>query len=115
VEHISQVIEGWTRTHAADELVEKGQLMHFPWATVDSVDRVAQNPQLAEREFFVDVPHPELGVSFKYPGAPYRFTRSPWQLRTRAPLAGEHNEEIYCGELGLSKEEMAELASKGIF
>jgi benzylsuccinate CoA-transferase BbsE subunit len=115
VGHISEVIEGWTQTCAAEELVDKGQLMHFPWAKVDSVDDVANNPQLAERDFFVEVSHPELGLSLKYPGAPYRFTRSPWQLRTRAPLVGEHNEEIYRGELGLSKEDLAELASRGIF
>ena len=113
-EHISQILQGWTQTHAAAELVEQGQLMHFPWATVDSIDKVAQNPQLAERGFFVKVPHAELGMSFEYPGAPYKLTRSPWRPRARAPLVGEHNEEIYLRELGLSKEEIADLASKGV-
>ncbi len=30
------------------------------------------------------------------------------------PKMGEYNEEIYCGELGLSKERLAELKKTGI-
>jgi crotonobetainyl-CoA:carnitine CoA-transferase CaiB-like acyl-CoA transferase len=32
--HIIEVLEKWALTHSAGELVEKGQLMHFPWAEV---------------------------------------------------------------------------------
>jgi crotonobetainyl-CoA:carnitine CoA-transferase CaiB-like acyl-CoA transferase len=35
-DHIAKVLKNWTLTHTADELVEKGQLMHFPWAKVIS-------------------------------------------------------------------------------
>lgn len=35
-DHIAQVLEKWTLTHTVDELVEKGQLMRFPWAKVAS-------------------------------------------------------------------------------
>jgi crotonobetainyl-CoA:carnitine CoA-transferase CaiB-like acyl-CoA transferase len=38
------------------------------------------------------------------PGAPFKLIKTPYQLRRAAPLLGEHNEEIYCGELGYSKE-----------
>jgi len=34
IDHIIAVLESWALTHTADELVEKGQLMHFPWAEV---------------------------------------------------------------------------------
>ncbi len=36
IDHIIEVLESWTLTHTVDELVEKGQLMHFPWAKVAS-------------------------------------------------------------------------------
>ena len=32
--HIIKVLEKWTLSHQVGELVEKGQLMHFPWAEV---------------------------------------------------------------------------------
>lgn len=34
IDHIIAVLERWALTHAVSELVEKGQLMHFPWAEV---------------------------------------------------------------------------------
>jgi benzylsuccinate CoA-transferase BbsE subunit len=113
-EHITQVLEQWTRKHTRAELVEQGQLMHFPWAAVNSIKELWHNPQLLERGFFFEVAHPEQDSSFKYPGAPYKFSRSPWQISRRAPLVGEHNQQILGEELGFSRDEIAELASKGV-
>ena len=36
------------------------------------------------------------------------------KIRRRAPLIGEHNREIYCGELGLSEEELEMLKEVGV-
>jgi len=114
VDHVIEVIEQWTKQHSVDELVEQGQLMRFPWAPVQSIEQVAHDPQLKTRGFFTEVYHPELGKYFTYPGAPYKFSESPWQLHHRAPLLGEHNPTIYCQELGISQQEFKELAVKGI-
>jgi crotonobetainyl-CoA:carnitine CoA-transferase CaiB-like acyl-CoA transferase len=48
------------------------------------------DPHFAERGFPVEVDHPELGRSFTYPGAPYRFGRTPWAAR-RAPTLGSRS------------------------
>jgi benzylsuccinate CoA-transferase BbsE subunit len=109
VEHVIDVLESWTRMHAAAELMEQGQRMHLPWAVVHSIRDLKGNPQMLERGFFVEVAHPEDGASFSYPGAPYVASRTPWRIWKRAPLIGEHNEEILVGELGLSLAEMARL------
>ena len=55
LDHISEVLERWTRSHTVSELVEKGQLMHFPWAEVMTVPGLIDSPQLAERNFLVDI------------------------------------------------------------
>ncbi|MGD1118672.1 MAG: CoA transferase [Dehalococcoidales bacterium] len=34
IDHVIEVLGRWTLTHGVKELVEKGQLMHFPWAEV---------------------------------------------------------------------------------
>jgi len=113
-EHIIQVLEQWTRRHTRAELMEQGQLMHFPWAAVNSIKELWDNPQLLERGFFIEVSHPEPEASFKYPGAPYKFSRSPWQISRRAPLIGEHNQQILGEELGFSSDEIADLTSRGV-
>jgi crotonobetainyl-CoA:carnitine CoA-transferase CaiB-like acyl-CoA transferase len=74
----------------------------------DSKD-IMENAQLKEREFWVDINHPELSTSIKYPGAFAKLSETPLNIRCRAPLIGEHNREIYQGELGLSSSELNDL------
>ena len=47
------------------------------------------------RGFQVPVAHADLGRTFRYPGAPYRMTASPWRIARRAPKLGEHNDEVF--------------------
>jgi crotonobetainyl-CoA:carnitine CoA-transferase CaiB-like acyl-CoA transferase len=53
-----------------------------------------QDPHFLARGFAVSIDHPEIGRTITYPGAPYRFTASPWAISRRAPRLGEHNDEI---------------------
>jgi crotonobetainyl-CoA:carnitine CoA-transferase CaiB-like acyl-CoA transferase len=78
------------------------------------MDEIIDDPHLQDRGFFVDVEHPELGRTFMYPGAPAIYSKAPWRISRRAPLIGEHNTEIFCGELGVSREELAVLAESGV-
>ena len=113
-DHIIQVLGRWAMRHTATELMDLGQLLRLPWAVVNSIKLVSHNPHLLERGFFVEVAHPEQGASFCYPGAPYRFSRTPWRVWRRAPLIGEHNQEIFGRELGLSPAEIAGFISGGV-
>jgi len=70
--------------------------------------------QLQARQYWVNVPHPELGDFITYPGAPCVLSLTPWAVSRRAPLIGEHNEEIYCQEMGFSKEELCVLKEANI-
>jgi crotonobetainyl-CoA:carnitine CoA-transferase CaiB-like acyl-CoA transferase len=88
-------------------IIERGML-GYPVATAE--DHLA-DPQLGARGFWRDLPHPELGTTLRYPGPFARFGAGACELRRRAPLIGEHNVEIYQGELGLSSDEL--LALKG--
>ena len=102
IDHVAEIIERWTQTHCVEELVEQAQLMRLPWASVNSPGELLENPQIVERGFFTKVEHPELNRSFKYPGSPYKFSRTPWRISRRAPLIGEHNKEVICDELELN-------------
>lgn len=67
----------------------------LPVGIIYSPEEVMEDPHFAARGFRVEVEHPELGRSFVYPGAPYRFERSPWRIQRRAPLVGEHNDAVF--------------------
>jgi crotonobetainyl-CoA:carnitine CoA-transferase CaiB-like acyl-CoA transferase len=114
LDHVIEVLERWTRTHVVADLVQPGQLMHFPWAEVTSIPGLVNSPQLKERGFFIEVEHSKSGKKYKIPGAPGKLSRSPWYVGERIPSIGEHNIKIYHGELGLSREELEALAKEGI-
>lgn len=81
----------------------KRRIILYPCSTTKDM---VENIQLKEREFYVDVEHPELGETITYIGSPYKMTETTWRISRRAPLIGEHNREIYEGELGFSEQEM---------
>jgi len=114
LDHTIDVLEQWTKTHAVIELVEQGQLMHFPWAEVTSIPGLVDSPQLKERGFFIEVEHSQSGKKYKIPGAPCKLGGSPWQVGDHVPSIGEHNMEIYHGELGLSEDEIKTLIKDGV-
>ncbi len=101
-------MEGPTRrffmAHTRAELLEgalKRHLMLFPVCTV--ADLLA-GVQLAAREFWVEVEHPELGRTITYPGGFARISEAPLRILRRAPLIGEHNDEVYGKESGVATE-----------
>jgi crotonobetainyl-CoA:carnitine CoA-transferase CaiB-like acyl-CoA transferase len=101
--HITEVVEAFCSTQPADDLYHGAQERGMVWGTVRAPDEILDDEHLRARDFFVQVDYPELGRSIEYAGAPYQFSETPWSLRRRAPLLGEHNQEILVDELGLSQ------------
>jgi benzylsuccinate CoA-transferase BbsE subunit len=101
-----------TKTKA--EIYEKAREKSMIIYPVSTTKDLAENVQLKTRDFYVGVEHPELGETITYMGSPYKMTVDSWSIRRRAPLIGEHNKEIYDGELGLSQADMRLLKEAGV-
>jgi crotonobetainyl-CoA:carnitine CoA-transferase CaiB-like acyl-CoA transferase len=95
------------------ELAERAQSHHLSITSYYDPKELREDPHLNARNYFVDVKHPELETTITYAGAPYGLSETPWSIRRRAPLIGEHNEEVYAGELGYSTEQLALLKAAG--
>ena len=95
------------------ELFQSGGEWRIPFALVPTTQEILDSPQHKDRGFFEEVDHPVMGKA-TMPGAPFKMTETPWQLRNPAPLLGEHNEEVYCHRLGYSKEELVRLKERGV-
>ncbi|MEX2236848.1 MAG: CoA transferase [Dehalococcoidia bacterium] len=87
-------------------LYEEGQRRRLLIGPVNTPEDVVNSKQLKAREWFQEVTHG--GEALLYPGAPYRLAESPWAIRRRPPMLGEHNAEILGGELGLSEAQINE-------
>ena len=101
------------KSHTMDELyqgaIERG-IMLYP---VYGAKEIREDPQLMARGFWSNVDQPELGEVSFFPGSPFVFSGERQSI-DRAPRIGEHNEEIYCAELGISEEELVTLKEAGV-
>jgi benzylsuccinate CoA-transferase BbsE subunit len=95
--------------HTRQELYHGAQRHGLLCMPVQTVEDLLDDEQLRARDFVVEVDHPELGRSFRYPGAPYRLSETPFAIRRRAPQVGEDNAEVLREWLGLSADETARL------
>lgn len=94
-------------------LYQEGQRRGMQLCPINHGGEVLADEQLAARGYFMEIEHPELGARYKLQGAPFPLPESPWRLGGRAPQLGEHNQEIYGGELGLQPQELVVLRATG--
>jgi len=112
--HIHEVLGRFIAGKEKWEIYEQGQQRRLLWGIVSTPEDIAKNPQLLHRQWLTPVGHPELGETLQYPGPPYRLSETPWAIARRPPLPGEHNAEVFEGELGVEPAEMERLRSEGV-
>ncbi len=83
------------------------------YGVVHSPAEVLASEQYAARGYFASIAHPVIGEA-TYPGAPFIMSETPWRADTPAPPLGEHNREILCDRLGLSKDDLNLLTASGV-
>ncbi|MGH7872558.1 MAG: CaiB/BaiF CoA transferase family protein [Candidatus Binatia bacterium] len=111
-DYINAQVTAFTSRFLKEDLAEILQKHGIPGLPVNSPSDFMKDPHIQARGFFANVTHPVLGT-FAQPGTPFMVDgqRSP---PSAAPLLGQHNQEVLCGELGLSASEVAMLAAEGI-
>jgi benzylsuccinate CoA-transferase BbsE subunit len=81
-------------------------------APINDAREIAASAQLAAREFFVTVDHPDRGA-LRHPGAFARSSATPIGPRRPAPRLGEHTAEVLA-ELGLGAQDVRRLRAEGV-
>ncbi len=107
-EAVLPVLKRWKKMDYFQAAAKDGWIVGL----VQTSEELANSAQLHERGYYVEVDHPVIG-RIRFPGGYIGFTETPWSLRRAAPLLGQHNEEVFCGELGYSKEDLVRLRELG--
>jgi crotonobetainyl-CoA:carnitine CoA-transferase CaiB-like acyl-CoA transferase len=108
-DQIDACIDSWTRPQRAQELMQRLQRAGVPAGVVQNHrDLTEHDQQLEHTGIFPWVSHELLG-DYRIDGLPIRLSETPGGVRRRAPLWGEHTEEILCGTLGYQPDRVAEL------
>jgi len=113
VDKVSGPVGDFFLRHTREELWNGGLARRCCVYPISTPRDVASSPQLRERGYWVDLMHRELGRVIRYPGSCIRSSETFTGPRRRAPLVGEHNEDVYA-ELGLTKQDLVVLRQAGV-
>jgi len=106
------LITPWLSEHSREEIFHAGQERGLAFGYLATIAEAMRSPQHEARGFFRTVEHPETGA-LTLCGPPFRMDRGGW-TDARAPLLGEHNDEVLRGFLRRAPDEIATLRSEGV-
>jgi formyl-CoA transferase len=111
LKHIFNTVEAWTMTKTKFEVMDLCNAVDIPVGPILSMKEIAEEPSLRATGTVVEVDHPKRG-KYLTVGNPIKMSDSTCEV-TRAPLLGEHTEEILGKVLGYSANEIADIKVSG--
>lgn len=109
IDRIHGYFDRFFRTKTKQELINEISKRELMIDIIWTPKEVLEHPQLKARGYWQELEHSDIGITFTYPGQLYMSPETTSKLDRRAPLIGEHNEEIYMKELGLTKNDLVVL------
>ena len=101
------------RAKTTAEWLAEFEAVGIPCGPVNSIDRVADDPQILARQMIVELPHPGAG-HLKVINTPVKLSRTPGAAQQPSPELGEHTEEVLCNLAGLTQEQIQVLRQSGV-
>jgi crotonobetainyl-CoA:carnitine CoA-transferase CaiB-like acyl-CoA transferase len=113
---VDALVEAWTRAHLRADLWRALRAARIPAGPIADIPELLADPQLHHRAMIAPVRHPDHGA---VPGAhaanlPIRFSRAEASFDRPAPMLGADNARVYAELLGLTPEQIADLAARGV-
>ncbi|MCP4228095.1 MAG: hypothetical protein GY773_32505 [Actinomycetia bacterium] len=110
---IYTLMDDWAMQHGKLELMDMCQAAGAPVTAVFTVEEAAEHPHLRERDYFVELEHPELGT-FSSLAAPFKLPECSTGPLRAAPMLGQHNDLIFRERLGVDAADLERLATEGV-
>ena len=108
---IKAIIEARTRQQSTDYWIERLNRYGVPCGQVKNLQEVFDDPQVADQQMAIDVPHPN-GQQVRMLGFPVKFTEAPCRAYRASPELGSDTDDVLT-ELGLSRERIDQLRQDG--
>ncbi len=110
---IDKIVTEFTMKHTKAEIVQLCQTRGIPCTPVNTPADISRDPHEKSRGFIGEIDHPVLG-RHSYLGPSYSLSETPCRIERPAPILGQHNSEIYSGELEYRAEDLVRFKAKGI-
>ncbi len=112
-DELDRLVEGWTREHAAEEVMVLLQAEAVAAGVVQDASDLTDDPQFRARDFFIGLEHSELGKNIS-DATPIKLSDTPARYKRPAPIQGQDNNYVYGELLGMSEDELTELKRLGV-
>ncbi len=113
-EELERIVGAWAAQHDAAEIdliLNEAGVICGPIYTIADI---FEDPQFHAREMLLEHVDPDFG-RYIGPGIVPKLSETPGTVRWSAPWEeGSHNREVFCGLLGLSDDDLAQLDSEGV-
>ncbi len=107
---ITEVMGAWMAARTNAEAIAEMEAARVPAGTVYDLDQVLDDPQVAARELLQYVDYPDAPKPVPLANTAVRLSKTPGGIRHRAPMLGEHTDEVLA-EIGYSADQVAALRS----
>ncbi len=106
------LVSDWTRTRSRAEIVSTlgGEV---PVGPVNTAQDIFADPHTKAREMLAEVEQPGLDRNVLVANTPIKLTQTPAGVRRRAPLLGEHTDEVLA-EAGFAPDEITKLRDSDV-
>ena len=112
IDEIDGIVAGWISRHDLKTVLDEFEKAEAAIGPAYTIDQIYQDPQYQARGDIIEIEDEDLGRLRMTNAFPF-MSETPAQVRHPGQRKGQSNEEILCGELGLSKEELAKLKEEG--
>jgi formyl-CoA transferase len=111
-DEVNKIVSDWFAERTSAQIQGECNAHGVPVSPVNSIAEIFEDPHYQAREMLVEVDHPKLGT-LRVPGVTPKFSETPGAVRSPGPDLGQHNAEIFA-EIGLTEDDLAALAEKGV-
>ncbi len=109
-EALEPLINEAMRAHTSAHWLATLQQADVPCGPINDIAALMLDPHVLARQMLVELHHPTAGA-LMVPGTPLKFSATPASVHQRAPLLGEHTQEVLKRWLGVGDVEIKALAA----
>jgi crotonobetainyl-CoA:carnitine CoA-transferase CaiB-like acyl-CoA transferase len=110
---LNDIMAQWCSDKTRAEILDLLQTAKLPAAPMHSPQDVLDDPHVQAMGYLQRVPFPGASRDVPIIETPFRLSATPGTIRHRAPLLGEHTDDVL-GEIGYATEEIAGLRERSI-
>ncbi len=112
-QELDRLVEEWTGQLTPSEVADALQKLGVSAGPVMGIMDLMNNRHLNERDFVVEMDHPEVGLR-KVAGLPARFGAIPKLAYFSAPLLGQHNQFLLGELIGIDQQRIEKLVNEEV-